>query len=153
MRRVGYVKTDGGAVVVSMKETHPPETSLEKVEALFDLFGFEGWELPLDEIVATFEAAIDQLVELHRAERENTIREHSSRNWFVRSWREFRGYREPAIVTRDEVVVAMTAKLRRFSAWAADQQHRPFYMGSNMRPMIDGAVAVAKQLELSQERK
>lgn len=153
VKRVQYQKTGGGAVVVSVKETNPPETNLEKVDALFDLFGFHGWEGDFEQLVASFDAAIDELIVYHNAKREHTIREHASRNWVVRTWREFRGYREPAVVTRDQVVRAMAAKLRHFAAWVIEQRNRPFYAGSDLSRRIDRPLAVALRIELSQEKK
>ncbi len=153
MRIIGYKKTIHGSAVVFFGDVDlnsQPSTALERYEAFFQgvpLWGGKGWEtMSVDDILSIFRKAALDIVQIFRHMYDVAVHEHACRHWFIRWYRELRGWKPPPIPSEQEILLAMADRCKGLSDWMEVNQYRPFYVGSNMSQFVNKPKAVAQQL-------
>jgi len=117
----------------------PPNTSREKVAALFDLWqGFAGWERPLEELVALFDQASQEWVEFYhqryQAEMEALV-EYYRKPFFKRLWCWLQGEKpNPSsylyLYTKADILALYILLLDDFERWMRNENLTRFYDGT-----------------------
>jgi hypothetical protein len=151
---IEYRKTADGPVIVSQKETDldkKPNDVIERFWAFFTdvpLHGGQEWEtLSADEIAAIFQEAAAAIEQLRTEEYNVAVAEHNKKNCLARWWDEkIRGWKAPRIGAQSEIMKKMSQKCRNLADWMEINQHRAFYVNSDMSYLIRKPRAVAELL-------
>lgn len=152
MKRIQYLKTDTGIIIVSVDEveSNQPQNVFERYENFFQnvpLHGGREWQLRSpEEIAAFFREAIAVFIFQYEQLRNEAEYKHKRSWWWTKMWRKLRKWQLPEVPTEKELLKRCAERCESLADWMEKNQSRPFYAGSDMSDYIVKPRRVAAML-------